>query len=770
MSRYENYAIKNNVFGTLSAPISSLATSIQLNDWEWARFSVNMLATLENIEDWKVKKREIIKITAISWDTLTVIRKYEACPGSDDANTQWQVSYAFSADDKISAYITKWHFDRVEDWFDNTNDEIDDILANWDDKLRTYKKTWLQIEVKPWPVLVWSAYYDFAWWTLTLTNNATNYIEINEDWNLVSNTTWRIDENTKISKVTTSWWEVTNIEDWRLWTVWGKIGWVNIHDLTEKEILDPNDELILSDSENIRQNKKVKASNVGRSLIFNWVAGEQITKWDALYYISDIQYKDISNWQAIWDSASNTKIAIRAFGNGQTGNKIKLWLQPATGSVWDLSIRLETDNNGTPSGTLISQNAYSSVNSTWRPTNVDITLTGNVIDSLGAWNYKRAIYISPNGQYLFITHSYSSTQHYVYKYTMSTPRDLTTATNTYTLDLWQGQSSLYPVGIFFSPDGTNMYVSGASYAWGNPRVQCYTLSTPRDLSTATNTYTKTGFNSWENIFFSDDGTRFYYFGSPYKQYRLSTPRDLSTATETTGGSNILQGSSNVSFYDGYTAFMTDSSGTTAQYKLSTPRDLSTAQYVGTKGLSSYFMLRFSGNYMYTFPSNTVQRYEIPKEYTKTDKEITLNWDTNYTWLIWVVLQTDISNTNYWKVWYEVLTDNERNVSTYDGSIWTKSSTNFGYIKGGIISDRILKKASASSNDTLPLVPQFAIQNCNIWDKLSYIYWGVVDITQNLELFNEYYISDTAGEINKTPGTIEYKVGFALDDNILCINP
>jgi len=182
MSRYENYDIKNNVFGTLSAPISSLATTIQLNNWQWQRFSVNQLATLENIEDWKVKKREIVLITAINWDVLTVTRKYAPCPADDEANTQWQVSFSFWADDTISAYIDKEHFDKIEAWFENTNDEIDDILENWDYKLRTYKTTWLWVEVKWWPVLIWSAYYDFAWWTLTLTDNATNYIEIDEDW------------------------------------------------------------------------------------------------------------------------------------------------------------------------------------------------------------------------------------------------------------------------------------------------------------------------------------------------------------------------------------------------------------------------------------------------------------------------------------------------------------------------------------------------------------------------------------------------------------
>lgn len=93
--QYTNYALKNNVFGTLSAPISSLATTIQLNTGQGARFTTDMLATLESMEGNKVTKREIVKITNVSGDTLTVIRKFAPCPSSDDANTQGQVSYSF---------------------------------------------------------------------------------------------------------------------------------------------------------------------------------------------------------------------------------------------------------------------------------------------------------------------------------------------------------------------------------------------------------------------------------------------------------------------------------------------------------------------------------------------------------------------------------------------------------------------------------------------------------------------------------------------------
>lgn len=288
MSRYENYAIKNNVFGTLSAPISSLATTIQLNSWQWARFSVNQLATLENIEDWKVKKREIVLITAIAWDVLTVTRKVAPCPSSDDANTQWQVSYAFSADDTISAYITKEHFDKIDN-------SINDIYDNWVNKLRTEVISWLQIKVNAWPVLVWSWYYDFAWWNLTLTDNAINYVEIDQDWLLVSNTTDRWDKNTKISKVTTSWWTITKIEDWRLWTVGWEIWWVNIHDLTEKTNLSWNDEFIIADSDNIYNNKKLKFFTLYYNMPFwTWIDWDCVIDTDTRLCAKEYNFRNLT--------------------------------------------------------------------------------------------------------------------------------------------------------------------------------------------------------------------------------------------------------------------------------------------------------------------------------------------------------------------------------------------------------------------------------------------------------------------------------------------
>lgn len=215
MSRYENYEIKNNVFGTLSAPISSLATSIQLKEWEWARFSVNQLATLENIENWKVMKREIVLITAINWDTLTVVRKYALCPANDEANTQWQVSFSFSTDDTLSAYIDKEHFTQI-------SNSINDLMDNWNDRLRVSWTGWLNIKITEWNARVWTAEIYYAWWTATLIDNATNYVELTGAWQINVSTIWRDTKFVKLAKITTSWWEITNIEHRKMDTV----GWV----------------------------------------------------------------------------------------------------------------------------------------------------------------------------------------------------------------------------------------------------------------------------------------------------------------------------------------------------------------------------------------------------------------------------------------------------------------------------------------------------------------------------------------------------------------
>jgi hypothetical protein len=92
-----------------------------------------------------------------------------------------------------------------------------------------------------------------------------------------------------------------------------------------------------------------------------------------------------------------------------------------------------------------------------------------------------------------------------------------------------------PTGLFFSPDGVNMYVIGAT----GLNVLQYTLSTAYNPSTATYTraFSVSGFDtSPQDIFFRADGLRMYVLGAVgdvVLQYSLSTAWNISTASYST---------------------------------------------------------------------------------------------------------------------------------------------------------------------------------------------------------------------------------------------
>ena len=219
MSRYSNYTMKNNVFSTLYAPISALATTIQVESWQWTRWwtSFPMLATLEHIDSWKVLKREIVEITAISWDVLTVVRGFAPCPASDDANAQWTTRFSFDAWDSLSMYIPK-------EIFDNISDAINDLYNNWSDRIFAKSTGWLWIEITGWNVRVWSQEFEYAWWTATLNDDATNYVMLDWASTIQIDTVGRNQQYVKVAEITTSWWEIVSIHQWRMDAIWWQLG------------------------------------------------------------------------------------------------------------------------------------------------------------------------------------------------------------------------------------------------------------------------------------------------------------------------------------------------------------------------------------------------------------------------------------------------------------------------------------------------------------------------------------------------------------------
>ena len=155
----------------------------------------------------------------------------------------------------------------------------------------------------------------------------------------------------------------------------------------------------------------------------------------------------------------------------------------------------------------------------------------------------RGIFIKPDGTRLYVTEDRDTSQQNVIEYTLTTPFDVTTASNpkkTLLAVTEGGGVSVIdnPHAIEFKPDGTEMYIIRSE---GSVRVSIeqFTLSTPWDTTTISWTTfknIKTGcFSSIQQrgLDFKPDGTRVFVASQGNKkvgQYDLTTPWDISTAT------------------------------------------------------------------------------------------------------------------------------------------------------------------------------------------------------------------------------------------------
>jgi len=148
-----------------------------------------------------------------------------------------------------------------------------------------------------------------------------------------------------------------------------------------------------------------------------------------------------------------------------------------------------------------------------------------------------------------------------------------------------GAEETTPNGLFFSPDGLNMYVNGST----GDDVNQYTLSTAWNVSTATyvRVFSTSAQDSQPNdIFFKPDGLSMYIMGlanDTVFQYTLSTAWNISTASYASKSFSVTtQESAPVGLWfkpDGTVMYVIGTTADTVfQYTLGTAWDVSTASY------------------------------------------------------------------------------------------------------------------------------------------------------------------------------------------------
>jgi hypothetical protein len=190
------------------------------------------------------------------------------------------------------------------------------------------------------------------------------------------------------------------------------------------------------------------------------------------------------------------------------------------------------------------------------------------------------LYISPDGTRMYLDASS------IYQYTLSTPWDLSTASDT-------GKTFAHGVlqqkGLYISPDGVKMYVSGIY----NDDIAEFTLSTPWDVTTATETNRiyRNG-DGPSGLHFKPDGTQMYWASDDYDKFyqeSLSTPWDISTAVNKEKnkyyGSTHSNPTRGIWISDDGTKLLEMNSNAIYYWEFSTPWDITTLSYINNFSVS-----------------------------------------------------------------------------------------------------------------------------------------------------------------------------------------
>jgi sugar lactone lactonase YvrE len=194
------------------------------------------------------------------------------------------------------------------------------------------------------------------------------------------------------------------------------------------------------------------------------------------------------------------------------------------------------------------------------------------------------VVFSSDGTRMFVL-SYSDDK--IFQYSLSTAWDVTTASYD-SISLSVSSSETAPLALAISSDDTNLYIAGPAVQY----IFQYTMTTAKDLSTASYAGKILNVSGQETnprgLSFSADGSKFYLVGinsDKVHQYNLSTPWDISTGSYTEKIMQVLYQEGNpcglAISSDGTKVFIVGTDNDTIyQYNLSTAYDVSTGSYSG----------------------------------------------------------------------------------------------------------------------------------------------------------------------------------------------
>jgi len=190
------------------------------------------------------------------------------------------------------------------------------------------------------------------------------------------------------------------------------------------------------------------------------------------------------------------------------------------------------------------------------------------------------LFFKPDGTKFYIC---NAQQNEIYENTLSTPYDLSTATQSANIN-FNPAGETNPNGIFFKPDGLTMWIAARSaYIYKFDLTTAWDLSTAScDATSALNYEDMSGHNYSFGLFFKPDGTKFYVCSTSQdvvREFTLSTAWDINTLTangeELTPQSGV--GTRGVFITpDGTRGYVTMNNDRVKEFEMSTAWDITSA--------------------------------------------------------------------------------------------------------------------------------------------------------------------------------------------------
>jgi hypothetical protein len=211
-------------------------------------------------------------------------------------------------------------------------------------------------------------------------------------------------------------------------------------------------------------------------------------------------------------STMSTNTAIADITGGTIDNTVIGSTTPAAGTFTEVAVTTATGESAFNENDTITGWLYS----------------GNTFSTIGQESNPAGLFIGSAGTKMYVN---GTTGDDVNEYTLGTAWDITTATFVTTFSTSAQDSA--PNDIFFKPDGLSMFIMGGNSDF----VSQYTLGTAWSIATASYASKAFSVNAQEatptGVWFKPDGTEMYVVGTSADsvfQYALSTAWDVSTAS------------------------------------------------------------------------------------------------------------------------------------------------------------------------------------------------------------------------------------------------